>query len=200
MLDRIAAGSVVAWYQRLLAREDWARAALAPYAGRIALFETGFASVSLAVEPGGRLAVGSGAPSVTITLDPQALAGALFDPGALRRKMRIDGDAEFAQALTDVLAKLRPDPAEDLSRLLGDAPAQRLVDSVSAAMAQLRDTAQRLARQGADYVVAEHPLVLGKQEFAQFTQELAELQDRLDRLEAQVLRADPTAATPAGHA
>jgi ubiquinone biosynthesis protein UbiJ len=185
MLDRIASESVVAWYRRLLAREDWARAALAPYAGRTARFEAGLLAVSLAVVEGGGLAVGGAVPSVTITLEPQSLAGALFDPAAVRRKMRIDGDTEFAQALTDVLARLRPDPAEDLSRFLGDAPAQRLVDAVNAAMAELRDTAQRLARQGADYLVAEQPMILGRQEFVAFTREVAQLQERLDRLEAR---------------
>jgi len=186
MFDRIASESVVAWYKRLMAREDWARAALAPYAGRTARFAAGLLTVSLAVEEGGALAVGSAAPSVTITLDPQALAGALFDPGAVRRNMKIEGDAEFAQALTDVLSRLRPDPAEDLARFLGDAPAQRLVDTVSKAMAELRDTAQRLARQGADYFVVEQALVLGQQEFARFTSEVAELEQRLERLEARL--------------
>jgi ubiquinone biosynthesis accessory factor UbiJ len=190
MLDRLASESAAAWYRRLLAREDWALAALASHAGKTALFESGLLSVTLAVVAGGQLAAGSAPPSVTVTLDPQVLAGAVFEPAALRRKMRIDGDADFALALTDVLARLRPDPAEDLARLFGDAPAQRLVDATSAALRALRDTAQRLARQGADYWVAENPMILGRQEFAGFQAELAALLARLDRLE---MRADAAA-------
>ena len=127
----------------------------------------------------------TGVFQLTLGNNTQALAGAFFDAAAVRRKMRIDGDAEFAQALTDVLSRLRPDPAEDIARVLGDAPAQRLVDTVSAALAELRDTAQRLARQGADYFVAEQPLVLGRQEFLAFARQVGELQERLDRLEAR---------------
>jgi ubiquinone biosynthesis protein UbiJ len=186
MFDRIASESVVAWYKRLMAREDWARAALAPYAGRSARFATGLLSVDLAVVEGGGLAVGGATPNVTITLDPQTLAGALFDPAAVRRNMKIEGDAEFAQALTDVLSRLRPDPAEDLARLFGDAPAQRMVDTVSKAMAELRDSAQRLARQGAEFFVSEQALVIGQQEFGRFKSEVAELQERLDRLEGRL--------------
>lgn len=189
MLDRLASESVVAWYGRLLAREDAARAALAPYAGRSARFEAGLVNVFLAVAAGGRLAAGSGTPSVTITLDPQVLADALLDPGAVLRRMRVEGDAEFARALTEVLSRLKPDPAEDLARIIGDAPAQRLVDSVHAAMERMRDSAQRLARQGADFLVAEHPALLGKQEFSRFTGELAELQARLERLQARAAAA-----------
>jgi ubiquinone biosynthesis protein UbiJ len=197
MLDRLASESVAAWYQRLLAREAWARAALEPYAGRTARFETGLLAVALTVESGGRLVAGSAAPDVTIALDPQALAGALFEPGAILRRLRVDGDAGFAQALTEVLSRLRPDPAEDLARLFGDAPAQRLVDTISRALGQLQEAAQRLARQGADYFVAEQALVLGRQEFAEFCARLAELQLRLDGLEARMDAGARGAATDA---
>jgi ubiquinone biosynthesis protein UbiJ len=186
MFDRLAAESVVAWYRRLLAREDWARAALAPYAGRSARFESGPLAVCVVVEAGGGLAVASGVASVTVTLDPQVLAGSLFAPDSARRRMRIEGDAEFAQALTDVLAKLRPDPAEDLARLLGDAPAQRIVDAAGAALREMRDAAQRLARHGAEYFVAENPMLLGRQEFAGFVADVAQLRACLDGLEKRL--------------
>ena len=197
MLDRFATESVVAWYNRLLAREAWARAALAPYAGRSARIDAGLLSVFLAVLPGGTLAAASGSPSVTITMEPQALAGSLFDPGAALRKMRMDGDVAFAQDLTGVLQKLRPDPAEELSRFVGDAAAERIVGAINAAMTQLRDTAQRAARQGADYLVAENPMLLGKQEWEQFCKELAALQTRLDLLEGRISACSAEAARQA---
>lgn len=186
MLDRIASESAAAWYRRLLAREAWAREALEPYAGRTARFEAGIATLSLRVDSGGGLAAGTAAPDVTITLEPDALVASLFEPGALLRKMRIEGDAQFAQVLTDVLTRLRPDPAEDLSRWLGDATAQRLVNTVNAALHALADAAQRLAHQGADYFVAENPMVLGRQEYDRFARDLAQLLVRLDRLEARL--------------
>ncbi len=186
MLDAFASQSVVAWYNRLLLREPWACAALAPHAGATARIEAGLATVFIAVAPGGTLAVGSGTPSVTIALDPGALAGSLFDPSAALRGVRIAGDAAFAQVLTDVLQKLRPDPAEDMARWLGDAPAERIVKTVSAAMAQLREAGERAARQGADYFVAENPLILGRQEWDAFRAELSALGVRLASLEERI--------------
>ncbi len=199
MLDAFASQSVVAWYNRLLLREPWACAALAPHAGATARIEAGLVSVFLAVVPGGTLAVGSGTPSVTIALDPGALAGSLFDRSAALRDVRVSGDAAFAQVLTDVLQKLRPDPAEDMARWLGDAPAERIVKTVSAAMAQLREAAERATRQGADYFVAENPLILGRQDWDAFTQELAALNTRLAGLEERV-RAVTADAGPGGRA
>lgn len=186
MLDRLATQTMVAWYNRLLAREQWAREALQPYVGRTARIEAGLVTVFLAVVPGGTLAAGSGTPNVTITIEPDVLAGSLFDPAAALRKLRMDGDVAFAHVLTDVLPKLRPDPAEELSRFIGDAPAERVVRTVRAAMDAIRDAARRAARQGADYLVAEHPTLLGRQEWERFGSELATLQGRLDRLEQRI--------------
>ena len=186
MLESLASQSVVAWYNRLLAQEPWAAAVLAPHAGATARIDAGLASVFLAVTAQGRLAVGSGTPSVTIAIDPAAVAGSLWDPAAALRDVRVVGDAAFAQVLTDVLQKLRPDPTEDLARWIGDAPAERIVRTLSAAMAQARETAQRAARQGADFLVAEQPLVLGRQDWTPFIGDLQALRAHLDALELRV--------------
>jgi ubiquinone biosynthesis protein UbiJ len=197
-LNRFSTGSVLAWYNRLLARESWARAALLPYAGRTARIDAGLLSVFLAVTPEGTLAAAAGEPTVRITLAPQAIAGSLWDAGAAMRDMRIEGDAAFAQALTDVLSRLRPDPAEDLSRIFGDAPAERIVGAASAALRQLRESAERIARQGADYLVAENPMIVGRQQWQPFVQELAELAARLELLEERIdsLSSSPPSPQP----
>jgi len=186
VLDRFATQTVVAWYNRLLAREQWARAALAPYAGRTARIEAGLTTLFLAVEPEGTLVAATGTPSVTITIAPEAVASSLFEPAAMLRKLRMEGDVAFARALTDVLPKLRPDPGEELSRFLGDAPAERIVRMARSSLDALRDGVQRAARQGADYLVAEHPGLLGRQDWERFGSELATLQGRLDRLEQRI--------------
>jgi len=173
--------------------------ALAQYAGRTARIEIALSNVFLAVTPGGTLQAASGTPSVTITVDPQVIASSLFDPSFALRKLRMEGDVAFAQALTDVLQKLKPDPAEELSRFIGDAPAERIVRTVSSAMEAIRDAAQRAARQGADYLAGENPMLLGRQEWERFGSELATLQGRLDRLEARInARAAALAGTQPG--
>ena len=184
-LDRLATQVVVGWYQRLLARESWARAALDAYAGRVARIEIGFACLELRILPGGGLAAGGEgrAPDVTVAANPAAVAQVWADPSSARRDLRIEGDVDFAQALIDVLQKLRPDPAEDLSRFVGDIAAERIVNTLRAVLEQARDVAWRAARQGADYLVAENPMLLGTQEFVQHRIELAELLERIDRLE-----------------
>ena len=197
-LDRLATQVVVGWYQRLLARESWARAALDSYAGRVARIEIGFACLELRILPGGALAAGGEgrAPDVTVAANPAAVAQVWADPSSARRDLRIEGDVDFAQTLIDVLQKLRPDPAEDLSRFVGDIAAERIVNTLRAALEQAGDVARRAARQGADYLVAENPMLLGTQEFAQHRIELAALLERIDRLERRAGAMDREGDSP----
>ncbi|HYA66443.1 MAG TPA: hypothetical protein VEE84_07125 [Burkholderiaceae bacterium] len=58
--------------------------------------------------------------------------------------------------------------------------------AVRSALEAVRDAAQRAARQGADYLVAENPTLLGRQDWERFGSELATLQGRLDRLEQRI--------------
>ncbi len=187
-LDRLAAQAVVGWYQRLIARESWARAALDGYAGRVARIEIGFARIELRILPGGDLAAGGNgrAPDVSVAANPAAVAQVWADPSSARRDLRIEGDVDFAQTLIDVLQKLRPDPAEDLSRFVGDIAAERIVNTLQTVLEQARDVAWRAARQGADYWVAENPMLLGTQEFVQHRIELAALLERIDRITRRV--------------
>jgi ubiquinone biosynthesis protein UbiJ len=88
--------------------------------------------------------------------------------------------------LTDVLSRLRPDPAEDLAKFVGDAPAERIAQVFRDAFNQMRDTAESLTRQGADYLVAENPMLLGRQEWETFRGDIAALESRLAALEERI--------------
>lgn len=186
MLDQLAGASLAAWYNRLLAREDWARAALAAHAGRTARIVAGPLVFTLEVLPGGTLAAGRAAPDVTITLDAGELAASWLEPGAAPRGVHLQGDARFAQVMADVLGKLRPDPVEDLARLVGDAPAEQVAAGLRAAFAAVRDGAARAARRGADYLTGENPMLVGKLEWDRHVRELGALLARVDDLEARV--------------
>jgi len=200
VLDRFATESLIAWYNRLLLREEWARVALAPHANRTARIDAGLVSLFVGVVPGGTLAPGTGTPSVIITLEPQTLANSLFSPAALKSKVKMEGDVEFAQVFTDVLQKLRPDPAEDLSRIIGDAPAERIAGAVRAGLTQLRDSAERAARLGADFLSNENPMLVAAREWQAFLGELGAVQARIAALEERIGALDARASAGRGGA
>lgn len=189
MIDDLATAAAVRVLNHLLAREAWARARLAPYAGRSARIEAApLAAVALAVADDGTFIAATGAPSVTLGIDPAALPALLFDPAALMRNVRLSGDAEFAQALGQVLPNLRPDPEEDLARFVGDAAAVRLVAVLRQVFAAVRAGGARLAESAADYLVAENPLLAARAEVTGFLDDVTALRDAAERLAKRVER------------
>jgi ubiquinone biosynthesis protein UbiJ len=194
VLDQIASGAAVAALNHLLAREPWARAVLAPFAGRSARLLAPPFAVQLGIAADGSFAAGTGEPAVRISIDAAALPQALLDAKAALRNFRLEGDAEFAQALSGVLQKLRPEPEEELSRFIGDAAAVRIVALLRAALAGAREAGSRLAAQTADYLVAENPMLAARQEMTSFAAEVARLRDDVERLAKRIAM---RAGTPA---
>jgi ubiquinone biosynthesis protein UbiJ len=186
VLDQIASSAAAAALNHMLAREPWARAALAPFAGRSARLQALPFSVQLAIAADGNFTADAGAPAVTIGVDAAALPRVLLEPKAALRNVRLDGDAEFAQALSNVLQKLRPEPEEELARFVGDAAAVRIVSLLRAALAGAREAGSRLAVQTADYLVAENPMLVSRQEMASFAAEVARLRDDVERLAKRI--------------
>jgi len=186
VLDQIASNAAAAVLNRMLSREPWARAALAPFAGRSARLQALPFSVQLGIAAGGNFSASAEAPAVTVSVDAASLPQVLLDPKAALRNVRLEGDAEFAQTLSNVLQKLRPEPEEELSRFVGDAAAVRIVALLRAALLGAREAGGRLAVQTADYLVAENPMLVSRQEMASFAADVARLRDDVERLAKRI--------------
>lgn len=190
MIDQLLNEAAVALLNRMLAREPWARERLAPFAGQIARFDAAPFSVQWAVADGGTLEANrDSTPSVTIALALASLPLAVLDPAAAMKDVRLQGDAEFAQALSGVLQNLRPEPEEELSRFVGDAAAMRIVGMLRTSASHWRQLAERMLDSTAHYVVTENPMVVGRDEAEQFAQDVTRLRDDVARLEKRIDRA-----------
>lgn len=188
MIDTMLNQAAVAVLNRMLAREAWAREKLAPFAGRVVHLQAAPFALQWTVAAGGTLAThdGGAAPDVTIGVAIAALPFALLDPQAATRDVRLQGDAEFAQALSFVLQNLRPEPEEELSRFVGDAAATRIVGFVRLSASHWRELAERMLDNGANYIVTENPMVVGRDEVTAFVAEVARLRDDVARLEKRI--------------
>lgn len=188
MIDRLLNQAAVTLLNRMLGREAWAREKLAPFAGRVVRLEALPFSLQWAVTELGTLAASDddGAPAVTIGLALSSLPFALLDPQAATKDVRLQGDAEFAQALSFVLQNLRPEPEEELSRFVGDAAAMRIVGLVRLSASHWRELAERMLDNTANYIVTENPMVVGRDEVAAFVEDVTRLRDDVARLEKRI--------------
>lgn len=187
MLQELANSAAIAALNRMLAREAWARAKLLPFAGRSARFDAAPFSLFLSITDDGTFgAAGDEAPAVTVAVALSTLPLALTDPPAAMKDVRLEGDAEFAQALAFVLQNLRPEPEEELSRFVGDIAAQRIVGLVRLSASHWRDLAERMLDNTANYFVTEDPIVVPRTEVDAFNQDVDRLRDDVARLEKRI--------------
>ena len=187
MIDQFASSAAIAVLNRMLARDQWARDKLAPFAGRSARFDAPPFTLTLQVADGGVFAAANqGEPAVTIGVALSSLPLAMLDPQAAMKDVRLSGDAEFAQALAFVLQNLRPEPEEELSRFIGDAAAQRLVGFMRASASQWKQIADNMLDSTAHYVVTENPMVVGRDDLEVFNQHVNRLRDAVARAEKRI--------------
>lgn len=174
----------------LLAQAGWARQRLLPHAGRCARLELPpLTTIDFSISADGHLAdlAGVETPDVVLRLP---LGDLSLDQGlaAAMRKVRIEGNAELADALGFVFRHLRWDVEEDLSRLIGDIAAHRLIETGRQWSAGGRRALQGLGLNLGEYLVEEQPVLVGRPALADLAREIAELRDAVGRLEKRVDR------------
>ena len=171
----------------LLAAAPWARSKLAPFAGRRARLVLGPLPLAFRIAPDGTFeSLGTGEPAVEIVL-PATAPLALFEGReAMMRSARVSGAADFAEALGFVLRNLDWDAEEDLSRLVGDIVAHRIVRSAGDFAAAQAEAARRLAENVGEYLRYEQPAGIDKAALAAFAEEVDASRRAADDLERRL--------------
>lgn len=176
----------------LLAQAGWARQRLQPHAGRTArLVLSPVAEIDFSVANDGQLAEWSGeeAPEVSLRLAVADLPRLLVDGlETAMRHVRIEGNAEFAEALGFVFRHLRWDAEEDLSRLFGDIAAHRLVEGGRKVVDEGRRSLERASGNVAEYLTEESTLLVPRKALPAFAEEVVALRDTVARLDKRVAR------------
>ena len=176
----------------LLAAEPWARAQLVPHANKTLHVVVQPFTIRLAVAPNGSVARATPtAPAdTTVTLPYSAVTRVLAGGGdAVMRDMHLEGDAEFAQAVSLLVKNLRWDVEEDLSKVVGDAASHRAVSVGRRVTGEVKRTQERIAANISEYLLDENPQLVRPRAVQvladgvrQLRDDLARLEKRLDRL------------------
>ena len=174
----------------LLGQASWAREKLVPFAGHSAQIKLPpFEAAFLIGEDG---CVSAPAPDadleVSISLPAATPLLTLQGKDAVMRAARIEGSAEFAETLGFVIRNLRWDAEEDLSRIVGDIAAHRIVTGTREFAGWQRQAAQNLAANLAEYFTEEQPLVARQTDIAEFSDDIDRLRDDVARLEKRLQR------------
>lgn len=98
----------------------------------------------------------------------------------------ISGDAEVAQQFSELLGLLRPDPEEELSQLIGDAPAHHVGKLARGVLAFGDRAAHTAVRNVAEYLAHERRDLVPRNEGRQLLDGIDALRDEVDRFEARL--------------
>jgi ubiquinone biosynthesis accessory factor UbiJ len=175
---------VPAAINHLLAQEAWARNKLAAHAGKTARFDAAVLQLDLTVRADGLLATAEdgATPHVTIRVKPADLPLILQNRERAFSWVGVEGDADFANSISQVSQSLHWEAAEDLSKLVGDIAATRLVAGAKAALHTMTATPKILAENLAEYFLEEKPVLVRPQAVADFGSDVARVRDDIERL------------------
>jgi len=191
MLRLAALNGVLSGLNHLLREATWARQRLAPHVGRKVRVLLPLASPSwkfdFSIDETGLMTAASFAEAdVDIELPADAPLRALRGQDELLREVHVRGSAELAEALNFVLPRLRWDIEEDLSKLVGDVAAHRLGQGMRDFSAWQRQAAGNLAKNLAEYLTEEQPMLVKPADTAGFAADVGRLCDDLARLEKRL--------------
>lgn len=181
---------ITAAVNHLLAQEPWAQRKLDVHAGKIACIDGGALVLRWQITVDGLLQAASAEaePNVTIRLKLVDLPLMAQDRERAFSYVKIEGDADLANAISQVGQGLRWDAEHDLSKLVGDIAATRLVAGAKATVAALQATHQKLSENLAEYFLEEKPLLVRPHEVSDFTNDVTKLRDDLERLAKRIER------------
>lgn len=175
----------------LLGRAEWARGRLQPFTGQSLRIDASPFVIDAMVDTEGLLcpADSGSPPAVTLALPfaelPLILTGGL---DKLMNRVRISGNAEFAEALGFVFRNLSWDVEEDLSRVVGDIPAHRLANGARDLAAAQKRALEGLGGNLAEYLTEESGMLARRDETAGFADAVSRLRDDTARLEKRIDR------------
>lgn len=183
-------------FNHLLAAAPWARAKLAPFAGRRARLVLGPFPLEFRIAPDGTFeSLGTGEPDVEIVLPAGAPLALLQGRAAMMRGAHVTGAADFAEALGFVLRTLDWDAEEDLSRVVGDIAAHRVMKTAGGLASAQAEAARRLADNFAEYLRYEQPAGIDKAAMAAFAHAVDALRRDAEAIEQRIARIERSSVT-----
>jgi ubiquinone biosynthesis protein UbiJ len=172
----------------LLGQASWAREKLVPFAGHAAQIKLPPFEAAFLIADDGCISIPGPEANLEVSISLPATTPLLALQGkdAVMRAARIEGSAEFAETLGFVIRNLRWDAEEDLSKIVGDMAAHRIVAGSREFAAWQRQAAQNFAENLAEYFTEEQPLIARQGDIDEFSKDIDRLRDDVARLEVRV--------------
>ena len=183
------ASVAIAPLNHVLRGESWARKRLQPCAGKTARFRVPpFFDLAVVIQPTGEVAAASSVAGddATLTIMPGLLPRLLVHDEAAYREVRISGDSMFGREILEIGQNLRWDVEQDLSDVMGDILARRVVRAGESLIQWHNETLHNLSQALMEYLIEEQPVLARPIDMQIFSHEASALQAGVSKLELRV--------------
>jgi ubiquinone biosynthesis protein UbiJ len=193
--NRLAAPAVTA-INHLLAQEAWARDVLVLHSGKVALIDAGSIAVRMQVTRDGMLAAAGPdqAASVTIRMKLSDLPLIAQNRDRAFSYVKIEGDAEFANTISQLSKGLRWEAEHDLEKLTGPIAASRIVGGARSVFEAARSTQRKLSENLAEYLLEEQPVLVRPAMLEDLSSDVNRLRDDVERAAKRLAKLEQSLA------
>jgi ubiquinone biosynthesis protein UbiJ len=183
MSNSSLAAPAVAAINHLLAQEAWARDALVLHGGKVALIDAGSLALRMQVTRDGMLEVAGPAQAASVTIRMKLSDLPLIAQNRERAfsYVRIEGDAEFANTISQLSKGLRWEAEHDLERFTGPIAASRIVGGARGLFDAARSTHRKLSENLAEYFLDEQPMLVRPVMLEELSSDVNRLRDDVER-------------------
>ncbi|QBE63313.1 ubiquinone biosynthesis accessory factor UbiJ [Pseudoduganella lutea] len=167
----------------LLAQEPWARAELKQYAGKVARIDASPVELRLRVAADGMVEAASAEQGAAVTIRLKLSDLPLIAQNRERAfsYVQIEGDAEFANAISRLSQALRWEAEHDLEKVFGPVAAVRMVSGMKSALASLQQGQRKVTENVAEYFLEENPVLVRPVTAQAFAGDVTRLRDDVER-------------------
>lgn len=187
----------VGFLNHLLNQQPWSKDQLCQYAGKTVRISVPPVTLHLLIESNGEFAAltpaENSAPDATLSLPVSAAFKLLLQQPLDPSQLTITGNTELAAEIGKILRSLSWDIEEDLSRIIGDIPAHKLVSAGKQAAQEASRQATSVAGMFAEFWQEEDPLIAKSRHLTQFAQDVDALRDDIERLAKRIQKLDTSA-------
>jgi len=125
-------------------------------------------------------------PEASIHAPPSLMLRILANDEAAKKELRIEGDTALAADFAKVLQHMRWDYADDLSRVVGDIPAEKITAFAQKSASTAKQQITNLADMLAEYWQEEVPILAKKRQVDAFNTSVDTLVGDVERLEKRL--------------
>jgi ubiquinone biosynthesis accessory factor UbiJ len=180
----------VAAINHLLSQEAWARDALALHAGKQACIDAGSVALRLLVTRDGMLEARNSEDPATVTIRVKLADLPLMAQNRERAfsYVKIEGDADFANTLSQLARGLRWEAESELEPWIGAIAARRLAAGARGMLDTARATHQKMAENVAEFFLEEQPLLVRPPVVEDYAGEVSRLRDDVERAAKRIAK------------